>query len=81
VPALSGASAAESTRSQPERCRTPAARANPAWTMIEIPGVGHVPQLEAPGDTASAITGWLGNAAQPAAQAASPVPGPPMTSA
>jgi hypothetical protein len=34
------------------------------------------PQLEAPGDTASAITGWLGHAGQPAAQAASPVPGP-----
>jgi pimeloyl-ACP methyl ester carboxylesterase len=37
-----------------------AARANPAWTVIEIPGVGHVPQLEAPHDTASAIIGWLG---------------------
>jgi pimeloyl-ACP methyl ester carboxylesterase len=53
-----------------------AARANPAWTMIEMLGVGHVPQLEAPGDTASAIRGWLGNAGQPAAQAASPAPGP-----
>jgi pimeloyl-ACP methyl ester carboxylesterase len=40
-----------------------AARAHPAWTMIEMPGAGHVPQLEAPGDTASAITGWLGNGA------------------
>jgi pimeloyl-ACP methyl ester carboxylesterase len=49
-----------------------AARANPAWTMIEIPGVGHVPQLEAPEDTASVIIGWLGTAGQPAAQAASP---------
>lgn len=49
-----------------------AARANPAWTMIEMPGVGHVPQLEAPDDTASAITGWLGAAGQSAAQAASP---------
>jgi pimeloyl-ACP methyl ester carboxylesterase len=39
-----------------------AARANPAWTMTEMPGVGHVPQLEAPGDTADAITGWLGRA-------------------
>jgi pimeloyl-ACP methyl ester carboxylesterase len=50
-----------------------AARANSAWTMIEMPGAGHVPQLEAPDDTASAITGWLGNAGQPAAQAASPL--------
>jgi pimeloyl-ACP methyl ester carboxylesterase len=49
-----------------------AARANPAWTMIEIPGVGHVPQLEAPEDTASVIIGWLGTAGQPAARAASP---------
>jgi hypothetical protein len=40
--------------------------------MIEMPGVGHVPQLEAPDDTASAIIGWLGAAGQPAAQAASP---------
>jgi pimeloyl-ACP methyl ester carboxylesterase len=49
-----------------------AARANPAWTVIEMPGVGHVPQLEAPDHTASAIIGWLGAAGQPAAQAASP---------
>ena len=48
-----------------------AARANPAWTMIEMPGVGHVPQLEAPDDTASVIIGWLGAAAQ-AASPASP---------
>ena len=37
-----------------------AARANPAWTLVVIPGVGHVPQLEAPCDTANAITNWLG---------------------
>jgi pimeloyl-ACP methyl ester carboxylesterase len=40
-----------------------AARAHPAWTMIEMPGAGHVPQLEAPGDTACAITNWLGKVA------------------
>jgi pimeloyl-ACP methyl ester carboxylesterase len=51
-----------------------AARANPAWTLIEMPGVGHVPQLEAPDDTASAIIGWLGATGQSAAQAASPAP-------
>ena len=49
-----------------------AARAHPAWTVIEMPGVGHVPQLEAPDRTVSAIIGWLGTAGQPAAQAASP---------
>ncbi len=48
------------------------ARANPAWTLIEMPDVGHVPQLEAPGDTASAITGWLGPTGQRAAEAAVP---------
>jgi pimeloyl-ACP methyl ester carboxylesterase len=37
-----------------------AARANPGWTLTEIPGTGHVPQLEAPADTARAITGWPG---------------------
>jgi pimeloyl-ACP methyl ester carboxylesterase len=41
-----------------------AARANPAWMLIEIPDVGHVPQLEAAADTARAITGWLGSAGQ-----------------
>jgi pimeloyl-ACP methyl ester carboxylesterase len=43
-----------------------AARTNPAWTMIEMPGVGHVPQLEAPGDTFSAIVGWLDHVGLPA---------------
>ncbi len=49
-----------------------AARANPAWTLVEMPGVGHVPQLEAPNGTASAITSWLSVVGQPAAQAAIP---------
>jgi pimeloyl-ACP methyl ester carboxylesterase len=49
-----------------------AARANPSWTLIEMPGVGHVPQLEAAADTASAITSWLGSAGRDAAQAAVP---------
>lgn len=47
-----------------------AARANPGWTLAEMPGVGHVPQLEAPADTASAITAWLDAAGRPAADAA-----------
>jgi pimeloyl-ACP methyl ester carboxylesterase len=49
-----------------------AARANPAWTLIEMPGVGHVPQLEAPAGTASAITSWLGSTIQRTAAAALP---------
>jgi pimeloyl-ACP methyl ester carboxylesterase len=40
-----------------------AARANPAWTLAEFTGVGHVPQLEAPAETAEAITRWLGDVA------------------
>lgn len=36
-----------------------AARANPAWSLVVMPDVGHVPQLEAPEETARAITEWL----------------------
>ena len=49
-----------------------AARANPAWSVREFPGVGHVPQLEAPQHTAHAILAWLGSAGQRAARAAQP---------
>jgi len=47
-----------------------AARAHPAWTFVELPGVGHVPQLETPRDCAKLITEWLGTAGQHAAAAA-----------
>jgi pimeloyl-ACP methyl ester carboxylesterase len=53
-----------------------AARANPVWTLIEMPGVGQVPQLEAPDDTADAIIGWLGAVGQLAAQEAKPASPP-----
>lgn len=36
------------------------ARANPSWTLRVLRGVGHVPQLEAPADTAALILRWLG---------------------
>jgi pimeloyl-ACP methyl ester carboxylesterase len=49
-----------------------AARQNPGWTLAEITGVGHVPQLEAPLSTARAITGWLRAAGRSAAEAAAP---------
>ncbi len=49
-----------------------AARVNPAWTLAEITGVGHVPQLEAPVSTARAITGWLRAAGRSAAEPAAP---------
>ena len=47
-----------------------AIRANPAWSLREFGGVGHVPQLEAPRDTADAVLSWLGSAGQQAASAA-----------
>jgi len=49
-----------------------AARVNPAWTLAEITGVGHVPQLEAPVSTARAISGWLCAAGRGAAEVATP---------
>jgi pimeloyl-ACP methyl ester carboxylesterase len=39
-----------------------AARANPAWTLVVMPDLGHVPQLEASRETAHAITAWLTSA-------------------
>ena len=50
-----------------------AARANPAWSLAEIAGVGHVPQLEAPAETARVITEWLGTPGRAAAEAATPL--------
>ena len=49
-----------------------AARANPAWSVREFGGVGHVPQLEAPRDTADAVLGWLGSAGKQASRTARP---------
>jgi pimeloyl-ACP methyl ester carboxylesterase len=47
-----------------------AVRANPAWLLREFGGVGHVPQLEVPQDTAGAVLEWLGSAGQSASHAA-----------
>jgi len=49
-----------------------AARANPSWSLVVLPNVGHVPQLEAPRETAEAITDWLGSAGRRAAESAIP---------
>jgi pimeloyl-ACP methyl ester carboxylesterase len=49
-----------------------AARASPSWSVREFPGVGHVPQLEAPGRTAAVIAEWLTSAGRSAAEAATP---------
>jgi pimeloyl-ACP methyl ester carboxylesterase len=52
------------------------ARSRPSWTLVVLPGAGHVPQLEAPRECADAILSWLNSAGQPAAQAAKPGRGP-----
>ena len=51
-----------------------AARANPSWSLVELLNVGHVPQLEAPQETAQAITEWLGSAGRRAVESATPGP-------
>ena len=47
-----------------------AARAHPDWTLAVLPGVGHVPQLEVPRETAELIIDWLGSDARPGADLA-----------
>jgi pimeloyl-ACP methyl ester carboxylesterase len=36
-----------------------AAATNPSWSLIVLPDIGHVPQLEAPHETARAVLDWL----------------------
>jgi pimeloyl-ACP methyl ester carboxylesterase len=49
-----------------------AARANPAWSFVVIPGVGHIPQIELPQQTATAVFDWLDAEGRSAALAATP---------
>jgi pimeloyl-ACP methyl ester carboxylesterase len=49
-----------------------AVKAHPAWTLAELPDIGHVPQLEAPDETAAAIKTWLSATGKPAVRAAAP---------
>jgi pimeloyl-ACP methyl ester carboxylesterase len=49
-----------------------AARAHPSWSLVVLPDVGHVPQLEASRECADAILSWLESGGQPAAQDATP---------
>ena len=55
------------------------ARAHPEWSLVVLPGVGHVPQLEVPQACATEIREWLGPAGRgvTAAAAAASAPGPP----
>jgi pimeloyl-ACP methyl ester carboxylesterase len=50
------------------------ARQQPSWSLVVLPDVGHVPQLEAPRETADAIVGWLESTGRPAAEAATRPP-------
>jgi pimeloyl-ACP methyl ester carboxylesterase len=56
-----------------------AARTHPTWSVAVLPGVGHVPQLEAAHECADAILAWLDSSGRPAAQSATP-PTPALSS-
>jgi pimeloyl-ACP methyl ester carboxylesterase len=62
----------ERDRLVPASAARAAARAHPSWSLVVLPDVGHVPQLEAPRECADAIRGWLASAGRPAVQAATP---------
>jgi pimeloyl-ACP methyl ester carboxylesterase len=49
----------ERDRLVPVAAARAAARHNPGWSVRLLPGVGHVPQLEAPQTVASAVRDWL----------------------
>jgi len=57
-----------------------AARAHPSWSVVVLPDVGHVPQLEAPRECADAILSWLDAAGRAAARGATPAPPAPTAS-
>jgi pimeloyl-ACP methyl ester carboxylesterase len=49
----------ERDRLVPASAARGAAAAHPSWSVRILPDVGHVPQLEAPGQCAEQITSWL----------------------
>ena len=51
----------------PVRLARVAARAHPAWSATVLSGVGHVPMLETPRETARLITEWMESAGRDAA--------------
>ncbi len=65
----------ERDRLVPVSAARAAARANPGWSLLTLPDVGHVPQLEAPQECAIAIRQWLGSSGRPAAESAVPASG------
>lgn len=60
----------ERDRLVPARASRVAAARNPQWTVELFPGVGHVPQLEAPDLVAARISDWLDGPGAAAARAA-----------
>ena len=50
----------EADRLVPVSAARAAVRSWPSWALVVLPGVGHVPQLEAPEDCAAVISEWLG---------------------
>lgn len=62
----------EHDRLVPASAARAAARAHPTWSVTVLPDVGHVPQLEAAHECASAILSWLDSAGRLAAHASTP---------
>lgn len=56
----------ERDRLVPVSAARAAARANPSWSLVVLPEVGHIPQLEAPAECAAAILDWLDQGARSA---------------
>jgi pimeloyl-ACP methyl ester carboxylesterase len=69
----------ERDRLVPVSAARAAAQACPSWTLVVLPDVGHVPQLEAPGPCADAIISWLASAGSRAAKSATPQAGQALT--
>ncbi len=49
----------EKDRLVPVTAARDAARRNPSWRYVELPGVGHVPQLQVPDRLARVVLDWL----------------------
>lgn len=58
----------EADRLVPVSAARAEARAHPDWTLVTLPGAGHVPQLEMPEQCAEVILGWRADAAGTAAR-------------
>jgi pimeloyl-ACP methyl ester carboxylesterase len=54
----------ERDRLMPVAIARAAARANPSWSFVVLPDTGHVPQLEAPRETAAVVLDWLAGTAR-----------------